>query len=535
MKKQWVFLILLLLFIATTNWLWLILDTQPPWFDQANYLESSCQYVHRLERLDLGGLLKDLIFFNRIRPPLVMLLTTPVYFFNYRNEDLAVMINVLFIVLTFLVIFKLSEDYLEPKVALLSCFILSMYPIIFELTRTYLVDIGLMSVVILSIYLLLKCDGFKSLEYSLLLGVSLGLGMLVKQSYPTFIVAPFICIVWKSNVIRFIDKDEIGNLNRITKARLNLLYCLLMASALTLPWHIPNFRHTLHLLSYTNSAEFVAKYARYCWDIKKFLTYYPTMLMTYGISPFFTFLFLYSSIFFFRTREFGDTKRVFVWLIVFPLIFFTFSLNKDIRFLVPLLPAVAIITAYGLYLIKNRLIRAITIGLIVCVGVFQFFVYSFNVPFLHKELPRIILWRKIVVFDPQWWYSKHPQREEWRVEDVLATINKDMKENSKGGATVLILSDHKAYNGNTLNYYSIKERLGLLFRSAAWTDDITTFMAKENYLYVIYKDVNASDLELYKRRIYRAYAYLQEHTQEFMIIDKIRVFDGSHIVVYKRM
>jgi hypothetical protein len=167
--------------------------------------------------------------------------------------------------------------------------------------------------------------------------------------------------------------------------------------------------------------------------------------------------------------------------------------------------------------------------------VFQFFVYSFNIPFLHEKLPKVIVWAKIVVFHPEWWYSKHPQREEWKVEDVLATIKKDMKENSKGGAAVILLSDHKAYNGNTLNYYSIKERLGLLFRSAAWTDDITAFLAKENYLYVIYKDAAATDSELYKRKIDKAYAYLKEHTQEFMIIDKIRVFDGSHIVVYKRM
>ena len=143
MKKQWVFLILLLLFIAITTWIWLILDTQPPWMDQANYLGSSCQYAQRLQELDFGGFFKDLIFFNRIRPPLVMLLTTPVYFFNYRNEDLAVMMNVLFMALTFLVIFKLCKDYLEPKATLLSCFILSMDPIIFELTRTYLIDISL--------------------------------------------------------------------------------------------------------------------------------------------------------------------------------------------------------------------------------------------------------------------------------------------------------------------------------------------------------------------------------------------------------
>ncbi|MCK4802396.1 hypothetical protein KAS33_01865, partial [bacterium] len=384
-----------------------------------------------------------------------------------------------------------------------------------------------------SIYLLLKCDGFRSLKYSILLGLSLGLGMLVKQSYPIFIVVPFICIVWKSNLMAFTDRAKTGNPDSIAKVLLNLIYCLLVASALTLPWHISNFRHTLHILSYHNSAEFIAKHGlHYTWDIKKFLTYYPIIMTKYCISVFFAFLFLCSSIFFFRTPKFGDIKRVFIWLIVFPLIFFTFSLGKNIRFLVPLLPAVAIITAQGIYQIKNRLIRWIGIGLIVVVGLFRFSVDSFNTPILPNISFKPFARCKILLFAVRQWYR--PMKEEWMVEDVLFAIKRDMEKEKKDISTVMLLSDHKAYNANTLNYYSSKERLGIQFLSAAWIDNVASVMEQKNYHYIIYKDANNyATIPLHRKRVYEALVYLNEHLEEYRVIYKRSLLDGSNVIIYK--
>jgi len=536
MKKQWVFLILLLLFIATTNWIWLILDTQPPWWDQANYLESSCQYAHRLQRLDFGGFFKDLIFFNRIRPPLVMLLTTPVYFFNYRNEDLAVMINVLFMALTFLAIFKICKDYLNPKTAVLSCFLLSIYPAIYGHMRTYLMDIGLMSMVSVSIYLLLKCDGFRNLKYSILLGLSLGLGMLTRQSYPAFIAGPFVYIVYKSGIIPPIHKDNNKSSPFLHKSRLNLLYCLIVALALTLSWYVPNFKEVLHLIRYNNSAEWAILYRpSYLSNVPSFLTFYLILMTFHGTSTFFAFLFLCSSIsfFFVKPHKLYDIKKVFAWWMLLPFLLVTFSLNKQARFLFPLLPAVAIITAQGIYQMKNKLIRWIVIGLIVVVGLFQFSVDSFNTSILPGISFKPFAWCNILLFTVR--QEHRPMREEWMIEDVLFAIKRDMEKEKKDLSTVMLLSDHKAYNANTLNYYSNKERLGMRFLSAAWVDNVPSVMKQENCQYVIYKDANndSANIPLYKRRVDEAFAYIKEHSEEYRVIYKRGLLDGSNIVIYK--
>ena len=529
MKKQWVFLILLLLFIATTTWVWLTLDTQPPWWDQSKYLQASLHYARCLQKLDLGCFFNNFISFNRARPPLVMLLNTPVYFFNYRNEDVAVMINVLFMAFTFLIIFKICKDYLNPKTAVLSCFLLSIYPVIYGHMRTYLMDIALMSIVSASIYLLLKCDGFRNLKYSILLGLSLGLGILTRQSYPAFVAGPFVYIVYKSGIIPPIHKDNNKGSPLLHKPRLNFLYCLIVAIALTSPWYIPNFKEAMGLVLYNNSVEWAILYMPSHPNVTHFLTSFLTRMMFYGVTAFFVLLFLCSSIFFFffKRHKLYDIKRVFTWWMLLPFLMFTFSLNKQERFFSPSLPAVAIITAQGIYQIKNRLIRWIGIGLIVVVGLFQFSVDSFNTPIL---LPNIS-------FKPFPWHqqpSYRPMREEWMVEDVLFAIKRDMEKEKKDLSTVMLLSDHKAYNANTLNYYSSKERLGIRFLSAAWIDNVASVMEQKNYHYIIYKDANNyATIPLHRKRVYEALVYLNEHLEEYRVIYKRSLLDGSNVIIYK--
>ena len=461
-----------------------------------------------------------------------MLLNTPVYFFNYRNEDIAVMINVLFMALTFLIIFKICKDYLNPKTAVLSCFLLSIYPVIYGHMRTYLMDIGLMSIVSASIYLLLKCDGFRSLKYSILLGLSLGLGILTRQSYPAFVAGPFVYIVYKSGIIPPIHKDNNKSSPLLHKPRLNFVNCLIVAIALTSFWYIPNFKEAMGLVLYNNSVEWAILYMPSYLNVTHFLTSFLTRMTFYGVTAFFVLLFLCSSIFFFffKRHKLYDIKRVFTWWMLLPFLMFTFSLNKQERFFSPSLPAVAIITAQGIYQIKNRLIRWIGIGLIVMVGLFKFSVDSFNTPIL----PNISFKPRVYYTIPPVQSSYRPMREEWMVEDVLFAIKRDMEKEKKDLSTVMLLSDHKAYNANTLNYYSSKERLGIRFLSAAWIDNVASVMEQKNYHYIIYKDANNyATIPLHRKRIYEALVYLNEHLEEYRVIYKRSLLDGSNVIIYK--
>ncbi|MFC1599180.1 ArnT family glycosyltransferase [Candidatus Omnitrophota bacterium] len=466
-----------------------------------------------------------------------MLLTMPAYLLDYRNEDVAAMINLLFLAITFLMIFKICKEYFNAKIAVLSCFILSVYPVIYVHMRGHLMDICLTAIVTASMYVLLKCDGFRSPKYSMLLGSTMALGMWCRQYYPVFILGPFIYVIYKSGVLFSVSRENSGHQSSLWEPRWNFLYCSIIALGLTAAWYLPNFKETLGLIFYNNSPEWAIKFMSSSMSSVGYFLIFFAILLTYnGLSFLFTFLFLSSGVrfFFFKSYKKFDIKKVFMWWILLPFLLITFSLNKQARFYSPALPAVAIISAWGIYQIRKRLLRGICIGIILVVGFFQFFVDSFNVPLLYELSFRPLGRRKLVLFTVR---QNHRTRgEDWKLREVLGLIKENMAQQRLHACTVMLLSDHKAFNANTLDYYSSKEELGIKFVSVAWIEDVSAAMKQRDFRYLIYKDKNNdAGILLNKQRLSQAFSYLVGHSGEFKVIHRLSLDDNSHIVVYRRI
>ncbi len=521
MKKQIFGIILLLVFIILTNWLWLTMDTQPFWWDQADYMRTCLQFSSRIESFDGRGFFSDLVSFNPIRPPFLMLATMPFYLLGSYNEDFAIMVNILFLALCFFIIFAISRIYFQRKIALLSCFILFCYPLVFGLCRQYLVDISLMFSVLLSIYLLLKCARFSNFKYSLLLGLSLGIGMLTKITYAAFIIGPLFFTIWQA------EKEK----SEILKPKLNLLVCLIISLLLTSFWYLPNLKVMVSLITDCGfGKEALRSSVGGIWSLSSF-SFYPEFMANYGMSVFFAALFLLSLFILLRKENLSKIMFFLLWIIV-PLVFFTFCLSKDIRFLVPVLPATALLTAQGIYEIRHRQFRRILIILIIFIGCFQFFVDSLEVPFFSKTPPRRLSWKNIVFFEviDSGCYLQHPKKEEWKMKEFFQALKDDCQRNSLYEGGVITLSNHKAYNANTLDYYARKNKIGLRFMGeiSAWEA-----IKSNDFQYVVFKDKFATDLADCQKIIDSVYAYINSNSQSFKMIYKAQVFDGSDIYIYR--
>lgn len=535
MRKQWILLILLLIFISTVNWIWLTIDTRVCHGNRYDHMQKSLRYARRLQKGDLLGFFKDLVSLRKGRPPLVMLLTTPAHFFHYRNEDLTAMANVLFIALTFLIIFKICKFYLDPNSAILCCFILFMYPGVSFFIRVYPLPIALMSMVSLSIYFLLRCEYFTNLKYSILLGISLGLGMLTKQSYPLFIAAPFIYTVLKSGLIPLIHKAKVNSPSSLSKVRLNFLYCLIGALALTSIWYIPNFKERIWPIYYNNSQE----WARSRWsshyylhNVKDFLLFYPVTMIKRGTSFFFALLFLFSSIIFLKIPKFRNVKDVLIWWMIFPFLVFSCFLNKQLRYIIPLFPALAIMTGQGIYQIKTRLIRQVLIGLIVAVGLFQFFLSSFDIPMLSGISPKRLTRGRIRLFVAGKTYR--PGKEEFMVNDIITAAREAMEKAGDTRTKVNFLCIHKNWSRSPVNYYAFKEKLNIKFRVPGQWRTYLSMLARKDYDYVMYSDTSEDANAKRKRIMDEALSYIKERPDEYRVIYEKTLRDGSNIVIYKR-
>lgn len=529
---------MLLLFVSTVNWIWLTIDTSASYYNRHDHMQMSLQYARKLQEADFPGFFKDLISFRRGRPPLVMLLTTPIYFFDYRNEDLTAMVNVLFMALAFLVIFKICKFYLDPNSAILCCFILFMYPGVSFFSRVYPLPIALMSMVSLSIYLLLRCEYFTSLKYSILLGISLGLGILTKQSYPLFITAPFIYIVLKSGLIPLIHKAKFNSPFSLSKVRLNFLYCLIIASALASIWYIPNFKIGISPMHASNSREWaIPKFSThyYLHNVKDFLSFCPVIMINQGLSFFFALLFLFSSIIFLKIPKFGNVKDVLIWWMIFPFLVFSFYLNKQLRYIIPLFPALAIITGQGIYQIKTRLIRQVLIVLIVAGGLFQFFLSSFNIPMLSVISDKYLTPGRIRLFVAEEIYR--PCKKDFMVNDIITAAREGIEKAGDARKEVKFFYIRPGGYLFPFNYYGFEEKPNLRFSGPNFGETYPLIeLFQKNYDYVMYRDSNEDVVEIYKRIIIdEALSYIKERPDEYKVIYEKTLPDGSNIVIYKRV
>ena len=186
----------IILFFVSTNLIWFTMDQVPPWWDQAQYLRES---VNLYDKLTNEGVLS---FYNAFtdamkeRAPLIAVVPIPFYLLLGKKYISALAANLLFIILGNFYFYKLGALVSKKRDALVGVFILNLFPLIFGLSREFLVEYGLMTLVVVWVYYFLKSDCFENRKYSLVLGICTGLGMLMKVSFPLYIIAPmlFLCI-----------------------------------------------------------------------------------------------------------------------------------------------------------------------------------------------------------------------------------------------------------------------------------------------------------------------------------------------------
>jgi len=160
-----------------------------------------------------------------------------------ESDDVAVMANSVFLAILLLSAYGIGKEVHSKKVGLLSAFLVSTTPLLFNLSRVPYPDYPLAAMVAVAINWLVRVDGFRHRGYSLLLGVTLGLGMLTKQPFIVFVGAPLAYVVAKSGAIR----DIKNGLQKRRDSRWRLAYLrdsplvhILVSSIIALLWYIPN-------------------------------------------------------------------------------------------------------------------------------------------------------------------------------------------------------------------------------------------------------------------------------------------------------
>ena len=294
--------------------------------------------------------------------------------------------------------YGIGKHLLTPNAAAIAATLTAFYPMLLWLSRETVIDYWLTAIVALAIWVLIESDGFSKPRMSLLFGAICGLGMLTKGTFALFLVLPALWFArrnWKQAlpsggiaavIAAYWYLPQAGALPQLL--RINRAGGIAEGDPVRLSWQA--------LVFYVRALEgyqlflplfvlFVAGAAWLAWNFKP--AWWPILLWILG--------------------GWGG-------LLLFQ--------NKDPRYTVALLPAVALISAAALQSRKVWLVALMPFLL------FQHYLVSFGI----RALPETIVIARGVEGPLSWNWNLYtqlyfdlwgpPAREDWKIAYVLDRI-----------------------------------------------------------------------------------------------------------------
>lgn len=392
-----ILLILIFCFHLANNYFWLKNNNSVKGVDVQIHLFSSIEFFYRLsdvifsstvhfwtKLVDIIELLNRPIHPNIDWPNFVNLCASFFYFIFGRSLLAAKLTMLPFFLILIVSTYSIGKKIANRFVGLCAAFTVSMYPIIFESTRQYALDFPLTAMVALTILFLLQCDSFKNRKYAILLGFAFGIGMLVKGQLVLFIIMPLCLVLFNTSkqiFSSFRNPSELApKISSYTKIICNIGFFIIIAALISsIWWGNKLFQVVVALREQTVNPLLIYQGLLKVEDYSRAYLYsrHSVEIAKNSVGPFLFLIFSIAFIFFIKAKV--KYKGILVGWISFPFLLCSFIfLAKQGRFLMPLLPGLALISAWGVSQIKGRRFKHLSLGIIVVFGLTQFFILSYS-------------------------------------------------------------------------------------------------------------------------------------------------------------
>ncbi|MBD2196103.1 MULTISPECIES: hypothetical protein [Calothrix] len=368
-KKDYLILFLIWFIGLIIDRLWFLLDESIPSYDQSAHLTTALHHYRIFQNIHIfsGDWWLSLWKLTpSYRAPFVYICTVPFFFLFGKGYDQASLVNLIYSAVIIISVYHLA-NYLfkSSKIGITASLFCLLFPILGIMRTDYLLDYGLTAIVTLTFTILTiwqdYARGFKSWLLTLALGLGIGLIMLAKPTGFIFILIPAVLIL-----ISFIRQRK---------------YIKLLQTGLSLitAWLICGSWYSLNWLTIITSAINANNVGKNEGDppvttIAGWLVYpqmlpetvgFPILFVSMGI------LLVYVINYKFAHQEVREQRITsgINWLIIYlfsSYIICSLGTNKDVRFILPLFPIIALILAYWFNLIDNKnfdKVRLIAIGL----------------------------------------------------------------------------------------------------------------------------------------------------------------------------
>lgn len=489
----------LCIIILISHTFYVVKTHQYPEQDEHAYLDMAVKFHGILQNTSVDSI-SQIINVNRTRQPLYgVFLAIPLLLFGLDHTyKIALWMNYFLYITTIIGIYFLGKEFLSKRASFLAAFIYAFYGFpLFYLHFTYS-ETATTTFIVLSLLFLAKSKNFSVIKYSVLFSIFFALGNLIRWVVPIFTAGPimlsfFIALV---QVVR-----------RKGKKAKNIIISLIVVFAIgVLPvlflFYIPNFSFfSQYIISQQQAAPewmtqwFGAEYSQ-AFSIHSMKFYFNILSQQ---TVFFFGLFVIGVIYSLYRRQ----KYLFFltgFFVSYAVFTFGGVLKFD-RYIVPIYPMMALLSAVVFDEIKNRKVNSLLVILTIIIGSLNFLggtwgvgPMKFSITGNKYTVPHSILLPMPIGHPRRVWLapiSWPPREEELNAELVINTIEQDFEQKSRPPA-LLITFDYHPFNNAMYSIIVYHKRY--LLKSP----DLNISHIGKNDYYRLFKGIKTADYILIK-------------------------------------
>lgn len=431
--------------VVVANQLWVGRETRPPNWDTAYHLTNSLSYQAAFKSGQLTALLQSYHYY----PPLVYWVATLFYEVLGTSITIAVLSNLVWISLLVFATYGLGRILYDRRAGLLAAIFVISTPMLVSQFKEFQLDAPLTAMVAVALYLLIKSNGFRHRDFTVALGASVGLGLLTKWTFPFIMALPVLTAIIQAGWYGYRHKDYGWTFN--------LAFAALLAYAIASPWYITNHLQ-LHADLVNNGVSQGAREGDPAVASWASISYYWLNLLNFQLYLVPLVAFGAGLVASWRRPRLRLQAFYPLLLIIGTIGFFTVLRNKDARYTLPMLPAVAVVAVGWISGLERRWRQWLSIG-VVAYSLLAFSILSFGLSLLPSQVVIMAGRQPLTLFAQQGYIIGAPTSENWHMEELFQII-----ERTQAPAKTLTYAgpDTIWFNGLALNYYAQLYNVSLL-------------------------------------------------------------------------
>ena len=442
MRREWALVGLGWLVLALVAAAWVAVDRRPPEWDHANHLERALLCARDIKAGDLHAILERSSFYPPVAPCVAgaLALVLPA-------EAAGTAALLVFLAIGMAAVYLLGYRLGVGRAGVAAALFFGAAPFVVYSTLLFQLDLPLAAMVALALAALVATEDFTRLGAALAVGVVCGLGMLTKPTFALYVLPAALVIVVR------------GGRRGLPRAAL----ATLIAAALALPWFGPRLLGLgaqVDARAFAQAAE-AGHPDPFTWT--GLIFYLRNLGYQLGIAT--TLLAAVGLVVAVIRRQ---------WFLLVaalsPFLVLEVIRNKNLRYSLPVLGALAVLAGLGFETLPERGRRGLAIALVV-LGLVQVSAITTGVP-PNAKLPGIGTW---------WLPTAVPSRVDWRHHDILALLEHDRRGASatviKGDPrrvplfppTVSVVPNYALFSVSNFRYYALRDGFDIQF-VRAWDD-----------------------------------------------------------------